>query len=396
MQTEAAPIHERARTDWPQVAESLGPRFAERAPQHDDTDTFVAENYRELRAHRVFSAGVPAELGGGGASHAELCALVQTLARHCGSTALSLAMHTHQVAIAAFRWRHEAGAAEALLRRVAAEELVLVSSGGSDWLAGSGHAERVDGGYQVSGRKVFASGVPLGDLFMTMAIHDDPAAGPTVLHFAIPLDAPGIAVQDTWHTLGMRGTGSHDVVLDRVFVPDAAIGLRRPPGRWSPAWHVIAAHALPLILSVYVGVAEGARALSLRLAARRRHDPGVQDLVGRMETELATARMGLRHMVDATATGCMGLETTNDVLTGRAVAGAAAIRAVEAAMEVAGGAGFYRDRHLERLFRDVQGARYHPTRDPAQRRYAGRLALGLDEDDDPGDLRGDSRKESTT
>ena len=197
MQTEAAPIHERARTDWPQVAESLGPRFAERAPQHDDTDTFVAENYRELRVHRVFSAGVPAELGGGGASHAELCALVQTLARHCGSTALSLAMHTHQVAIAAFRWRHEAGAAEALLRRVAAEELVLVSSGGSDWLAGSGHAERVDGGYQVSGRKVFASGVPLGDLFMTMAIHDDPAAGPTVLHFAIPLDAPGIAVQDT-------------------------------------------------------------------------------------------------------------------------------------------------------------------------------------------------------
>jgi len=144
MQTEAAPIHERARTDWPQVAESLGPRFAERAPQHDDTDTFVAENYRELRVHRVFSAGVPAELGGGGASHAELCALVQTLARHCGSTALSLAMHTHQVAIAAFRWRHEAGAAEALLRRVAAEELVLVSSGGSDWLAGSGHAERVD------------------------------------------------------------------------------------------------------------------------------------------------------------------------------------------------------------------------------------------------------------
>ena len=243
---------------------------------------------------------------------------------------------------------------------------------------------------------MFASGVPLGDLFMTMAIHDDPAAGPTVLHFAIPLDAPGIAVQDTWHTLGMRGTGSHDVVLDRVFVPDAAIGLRRPPGRWSPAWHVIAAHALPLILSVYVGVAEGARALSLRLAARRRHDPGVQDLVGRMETELATARMGLRHMVDATATGCMGLETTNDVLTGRAVAGAAAIRAVEAAMEVAGGAGFYRDRHLERLFRDVQGARYHPTRDAAQRRYAGRLAFGLDVDDDPGDLRGDSRKESTT
>ena len=381
MQTEAAPIHERAHTDWTQVMDTLGPRFAARAPEHDDHDTFVAENYRELRAHRVFSAGVPAELGGGGASHAQLCALLQTLARHCGSTALALAMHTHQVAIAAFRWRHEAGTAEALLRRVAAEQLVLVTSGGSDWLAGSGRAERVDGGYRVSGRKVFASGVPAGDLFMTMAVYEDPAAGPTVLHFAIPLDAPGIAVQDTWHTLGMRGTGSHDVVLDGVFVPDAAIGLRRPPGRWSPAWHVVAAHALPLILSVYVGVAEAAQAIALRLAAHRRHDPTVQDLAGRMETEVATARMGLRHMVDATASGPMGVETTNAVLTGRAVAGAAAIRAVEAALEVAGGAGFYRDRHLERLFRDVQGARYHPARDPAQRRYAGRLAFGLDVDD---------------
>ena len=381
MHTEATPIHERARIHWTQVVDTLGPRFAERAPAHDHADTFVAENYRDLRAHRVFSAGVPIELGGGGASHADLCALVQALARYCGSTALAFAMHTHQVAIAAFRWRHEAGAAEALLRRVAAEQLVLVSSGGSDWLAGSGRAERVDGGYRVSGRKVFASGVPVGDLFMTMAVHDDPVAGPTVLHFAIPLDAPGIVVQDTWHPLGMRGTGSHDVVLDAVFVPDGAISVRRPAGRWSPAWHVIAAHALPLILSVYVGVAEGSQAIALRLAGHRRHDPTVQDLAGRMETEVATARMGLRHMVDATASGRMGVETTNAVLTGRAVAGAAAIRAVEAALEVAGGAGFYRDRHLERLFRDVQGARYHPTRDPAQRRYAGRLAFGLAVDD---------------
>ena len=96
-----------------------------------------------------------------------------------------------------------------------------------------------------------------------------------------------------------------------------------------------------------------------------------------METELATARMGLRHMVDAAASGRIGVETTNDVLAGRVVAGAAAIRAVEAAMELAGGAGFYRDRHLERLFRDVQGARYHPLQAGPQAAYAGAMALGL-------------------
>ncbi len=74
----------------------------------------------------------------------------------------------------------------------------------------------------------------------------------------------------------------------------------------------------------------------------------------------------------------MALETTNDVLIGRAVAGRAAIRAVEVAMEVAGGAGFFRELGLERLFRDVQGARYHPVRGSAQLLYSGRLALGLD------------------
>ena len=372
---------DRLASDWTAVARELGPRFAARAAAHDAGDRFVADNYAELRRRRMFSAAVPAELGGGGASHAELCGLIRVLAHYCGSTALALSMHTHQVAIAAWRWRHESAPVEPLLRRVAAEQLVLVSSGGSDWLAGSGHAEKVDGGYRISGRKVFASGSPIGDLFMTMAVYDDPEAGRTVLHVAIPFDAPGVVVQDNWRTLGMRGTGSHDVVLDGVFVPDSAVGIRRPAGRWSHAWHVVATHALPLIVSVYVGVAEAARALALRQVAARRHDAAMQQAVGRMETELATARMGLRQMIDAAASGHIAPETTNDVLIGRSVAGQAAIRTVEAAMEVAGGAAFFRDAGLERLFRDVQGARYHAVRVDAQQRYSGRLALGVDLND---------------
>ena len=394
MGTQAVPTNDRVLSDWAALARELGPRFAARASAHDAADSFVADNYRDLRERRVFSAGVPAELGGGGASHAELCAMVRVLGQHCGSTALALAMHTHQVAIAAWRWRHEGAAMEPLLRRVAAEEAILVSSGGSDWLAGSGRAEKVDGGYRVTGRKVFASGAPAGDLFMTMAVHDDPEGGPTVLHFAIPFDAPGLEIKDTWRTLGMRGTGSHDIVLDGVFVPDAAIGLRRPAGRWSPAWHVVAMHALPLIYAVYVGIAEAARALAIRQAAGRRHDAGTQELVGRMENELATARMALRQMIDAAAGGRLGIETTNEVMIGRAVAGRAAIRSVEVAMEVASGAGFYRDLGLERLFRDVQGARYHPLRGSAQLTYAGRVALGLDVNGS--DSTGNARKEQAT
>jgi len=393
MGMQAVTTNDRVLSDWAALARELGPRFAARASAHDAADSFVADNYRDLRERRVFSAGVPAELGGGGASHAELCAMVRVFGQQCGSTALALAMHTHQVAIAAWRWRHEGAAMELLLRRVADQETILVSSGGSDWLAGSGRAEKVDGGYRVTGRKVFASGAPAGDLFMTMAVHDDPEGGPTVLHFAIPLDAPGLEIKDTWR-LGMRGTGSHDIVLDSVFVPDAAIGLRRPAGRWGPAWHVVAMLALPLIYAVYVGIAEAARALAIRQAAGRRHDAGTQELVGRMENELATATMALRQMVDAAAGGRPGIETTNEVMIGRAVAGRAAIRSVEVAMEVASGAGFYRDLGLERLFRDVQGARYHQLRGSAQLTYAGRVALGLDVNGL--DSNGNARKEQAT
>jgi acyl-CoA dehydrogenase len=382
MGTHTSSTADRDLSPWTILARELGPRFAARAAGHDATDSFVADNYRDLRERRAFSAGVPAELGGGGASHADLCAMLRTMGQHCGSTALALAMHTHQVATSAWRWQHEGGVMEALLRRVATEETVLVTSGGSDWLAGSGRAERVDGGYRITGRKVFASGCPSGDLFMTMAVHDDPEHGPTVLHFGIPLDAAGLQVKDTWRTLGMRGTGSHDIVLGGVFVPDAAIALRRPAGRWSPAWHVVAMLALPLIYSVYVGIAEAARALALRPAAKRAQDPATQEMVGRMENELAVARMGLRQMIAAAAHGGPGVETTNEVLIGRAVAGRSAIRTVEAAMEVAAGAGFYRDLGLERLFRDVQGARYHPVRGSGQLTYAGRVALGVDVNDD--------------
>ncbi len=371
-------ISDGRRPDWVALAHELGPRFAGRADAHDANDTFVAENYAELKAHRVFSAGVPTELGGGGASHPELCAMLRTLARYCSSTALALSMHTHLVAVPAWRWRHEGAPVASLLRRVAAEQIVLVSTGGSDFLAGGGTARKVDGGYRVNARKIFGSGSPAGTLLMTMAIYDDPQEGPAILHFPVPLDAPGVRILDTWRALGMRATGSNDVVLDDVFVPDAAIGARRPPGVWGPVFHTIYTIAFPLVYAVYVGVAEGARDLAVREASRKANDPNVQALVGEMDNELTTARMALRQMIDAAATGPMGVETTNQVLVGRTLAGRAAIRTVEKAMEVVGGASFLRALGLERRFRDVQGARFHPLHEKPQLIYTGRLALGLD------------------
>ncbi|NWO96459.1 acyl-CoA dehydrogenase, partial [Escherichia coli] len=85
-------------------------------------------------------------------------------------TALAFSMHTHLVAAAAWRLRHQDAPTEGLLRRVAAEDLILVSSGGSDWLESAGTAEKVEGGFRITARKPFSSGCEMGHLLMTSAV----------------------------------------------------------------------------------------------------------------------------------------------------------------------------------------------------------------------------------
>jgi acyl-CoA dehydrogenase len=364
-------------THWIQLANEIGDRFASRAAKLDDTDTFVAENYEDLKAKKLMSAGVPEELGGGGASPADLAGFLRTLAHHCSSTALAFSMHTHLVATAAWRWRNQKAPVEPLLKRVANEQIVLVSTGGADWVKGSAEATKVDGGYRISGRKIFCSGAPAGTLMMTTAVIDDPAQGPTVLQFGVPIAAPGVKIQDNWRTMGMRATGSHDITFEDVFVPDAAIALRRPSGQWHPIMDVIVLVALPVFMSVYVGVAEAARDLAIEGAKRKRGERDVQALAGEMDNELTAARLALARMLDLAETAQPSDAVSAESLRCRALLGRATRATVDKAMELAGGSAFFRANRLERLFRDVQGVRYHPVQDKPQTSMVGRYALGL-------------------
>jgi alkylation response protein AidB-like acyl-CoA dehydrogenase len=360
------------------IARSLGSVFAGRATAADEGDTFVADNYRDLRHSGLVEAGVPADLGGGGADIAELCAMIKELAHHCGSTALAFSMHTHQVAIPAWRWTHQkAQPVVPLLKRVAAERIILLSSGGSDWIRGSGKAEKVDGGYRITARKIFTSGSPIGDVLMTGAVVDEPD-GPKVIHFGLPMKSPHVKVLDTWKTMGMRGTGSHDVMVDGHVVPEEAVALKRNQGEWHMLFHIISMIAFPLIYSAYLGVAESARNIAIDLAKKREPDAHVISLAGQMETELRAAQYALGNMIAVAERGDPSPATTNEIMIGRSLVARHAIAANELAMETAGGAAFYRDNGLERRFRDVQGARYHPMRVGAQQEFSGRTALGLD------------------
>lgn len=366
--------------DWLAQADDIAEAFAARAAAHDDSDAFVAENYALLKQRGFFKAHVPAELGGYGADYSTICAVVRRLAAACGSTGLAFSMHSHLVAVAAWRWRHEKAPTDRLLKRVVAEDLVLISSGGSDWLKSAGKATRVEGGYRIDARKIFSSGCPMGDMLMTSSVYDDPETGATVLHFGVPFKAEGVSILETWRVLGMRGTGSNDVELKNVFVPDAAIAGRRPQGKWHPLYHAISMLALPLIYAAYVGVAEGARAQALRIARKKPADEALMLLVGEMENAFTAADIALVDMIRIANTEKPGPVTTSRAVARRTLIGQSAIRTVELAMEVVGGGSFYRNLGLERSFRDVQAARFHPLQAKQQLRYTGRVALELDID----------------
>lgn len=364
--------------DLDAILEKVGQGFAEGAAERDAADRFPEEGYQALREDKVFSALVPEALGGGGASHRDMCEFLRRLAHCCPSTALALSMHQHLVAAAVAN--DKAGRpGRALLEKVAGGETILVSTGANDWLELNGTAEKAEGGYRVSAVKPFASGSPKGQVLVTSAAFDDPDQGPSVLHFPVPLNAEGVTPMDDWETLGMRATGSQTIRLDNVFVPDAAIVLKRPRGDFHPAFAVIVTVALPLIMSAYVGVAEQAAGIALERARARGSDPIIAMLAGEMETLLATAQIARDDMIrlangfDFTPTP----ELASAVLARKTICAKHVIATAEKALELTGGSGYFRKAGLERLLRDAHAAQFHPLPEKRQAMFTGRVALGL-------------------
>jgi acyl-CoA dehydrogenase len=149
--------------------------------------------------------------------------------------------------------------------------------------------------------------------------------------------ASAIKILDTWKVHGMRGTGSQDVLLENVFVPDAAMGgVRRAVGRWHPFMHVVSLAALPVFYAAYLGVAESARDLALKLAARKKDDPLVPLVVGEMENQVVTAQLAHASMVQMVITEKPGPATTSAVMSRRTILATAAVRTVETGRQLLG------------------------------------------------------------
>ena len=354
----AIKMNPRVKPTWKELAAELGQEFAAASAEHDKGNRFVADNYAALREHGLFKLSIPRELGGGGASYAEVAEVVRELGRHCGATALSYSMHTHPVAVNVFKHLRGDDKASATLRKIADNDLVIAGTGANDWLASSGEMSKVEGGYRVTAHKHFVSGSPGAQVFVTSA-NLAGADGTEVLHFAIPFSSDGITRHSNWDTLGMRATGSNDVTLDDVFVPDEAIVARRPAGEWHPMWNLILPTAMILIMSAYVGLADAA---------------------GEMLNQHTLASIVLDDMIRRNHNH--GFEPTDDLasetLARKTLVATAVMKTVELAAEIVGGAGFFKGHPMERIQRDVKACHFHPLPYRRQFEFSGRVRLGLD------------------
>jgi alkylation response protein AidB-like acyl-CoA dehydrogenase len=359
-------------------ARQLLPLLEKHSVAHDTEGTFVTESFQALKDEKMFGLAVPKELGGGGASYRELCEVIRLLAQGCTSTALAFSMHQHLVATTVWRVKH-GQPGEPLLRKVSEQGVVLVSTGASDWLESNGKMEKVDKGFRFSAHKPFASGSPVGDLLVTSGRYEDPKEGTQILHFLLPVRAEGVRSLGDWDTLGMRGTGSNTLQIEGAFIPDEAITMRRPAGAWFPALNVVATVACPIIMSAYVGAAEKVTELALARAKNAANDPDVQSNAGELLNERFAVLALWNALVDNVNDYDFApdLEHASRALQGKTLVSDAVQRTARKALELGGGGAYFRKSSIERLFRDVHGAMYHPLQPKRQHRFSGRTALGL-------------------
>jgi alkylation response protein AidB-like acyl-CoA dehydrogenase len=375
------------------LPEEMLERFRERAGALDRANAYFAADLDELRSVGYLAAAVPVEFGGWGLDLAELSASQRRLARYAPATALAMSMHSYWVGIATELERIGDASLRWILERAAAGDVFAAghAEAGNDIpvLMSTCRAERTEGGYVLNGHKQFGSNGPAWRWLGAHAIDVNAPGGPQIVHAFVDRDSDGVAVVETWDTLGMRPTQSHDTILDSVFVPDSRIGRVVPAGDGTDPFIVaMAMWPLSLIGSVYLGIADRALELAVRSATRKTsvaiergayaYNPFVQHQVAEMYLELDAASATLQRFVDDWTAGVdHGAEWVPKVYAMKWRSVEAAKRVVDVALDVTGGGGMFSGNELERLYRDVRCGGFHPGNDALTHEVVGKAVLGI-------------------
>ena len=299
--------------EWIELAATLGrEKFAPRAAQIDRDATFPFENYQDLREAGLLKICVPAALGGLGADFTTYVMVAAEIGRHCGATALSYNMHVSSclwsgvIADAldmtpAQRADHEANRGlhfaniveRGLVYSQPFSEGGAAAAGKAPW---GTLAKSVDGGYVVSGKKIFASLAGAADFYGVLCTLDKPGATQRdSLYLAVPADAAGVSVVGDWDPMGMRGTVSRTLLLKDVFVPHTARLM--PEGLY---WQAAARfpHMFATLSPTYMGIAQAA--YDFTVAYLRAEVPGMPPVKRRMYPTKQIAVAQMRVMLEQT------------------------------------------------------------------------------------------------
>jgi 3-hydroxy-9,10-secoandrosta-1,3,5(10)-triene-9,17-dione monooxygenase len=384
--------------DFPELlarAEALVPVLRERAGRTEELRRLPDETIDDLHKSGLFRILQPRRVGGSELPFRSIVELVSVIARGCGSTAWVLAnLAAHHWLLGMWPQR-----AQDEIWGQSPDNLI-----GSALIFPRGRARRVEGGYRVSGRWPFSSGVDAAAWNLIGAIAQDDEIGTSEPRiFVVP--ASDYTVIDTWHVIGLGGTGSKDVAVEDVFVPEyRSVAVQQIVGGTNPgsAVNTSVLYKLPAvslfafcIAGVSLGIAQGAIEYFTETMRTR-----TSYYTGRNLADFVTLQV---HLGEATAIAdaarAMILldcdEATRIVSEGRmpsidqraryrrdgAYAATLCTRAVDLLFAATGGGAIYARNPLQRAFRDVHAANAHYNLNwDINGAMYGRVVLGLSPD----------------
>src|SRR5689334_4861986 len=372
-------------------------KCAGRCAVYDRENRFFDEDFVDLKAAGYLTMNVPVEFGGRGLSLAQSCREQRRLAYHAPATALGINMHIYWVGLIADLWRQGDKSLEWVLKEALAGEVFNAghSERGNDIpaLLSTSKAERVEGGFRITGHKMFGSLAPVFTRYGAHAMWADAEGGPKIVHVFMPRATPNYKIVETWDTLGMRGTRSDDIKLDGVFVLDRYVARIVPAGTVDPFVLGIFAWALMGFGNVYRGIAQ--RAIDLAVASAKgktslavtrsmAYHPEVQHRIAQMVLAYDTIAPLLDQVADDWSNGVdHGATWPARIVSAKHHAVETAWTIVDWAMDVSGGGGMFRGNELERLFRDARCGRFHPASTFLTHEIVAKTTLGIDMGEQP-------------
>ncbi len=381
------------------LSDDMLDRFDGRTSTYDRDNAFFTEDWEELRGSGYLLAAVPEAFGGAGLTLDSYAQLVRRLAYVAPATALATNMHCYWTGLAADLLRLGDESCRWLLELAEQGEVFCALHGeaGNDLplLLSVSTATRADGGWEISGHKIFGSLAPVWTYGGFHAMDTSNPEHPNIVHGFVRRDTPGVQIIETWDTLGMRATQSQDTVLDRAFVPDDQITLVCPAGfaGAGPFQLAIFAWGLMGFSATYLGAAKRALDLTIEQLPRRTsiglasstmaHHPEVQHNVAAMRIAYDAAEALLERTCADWTHGVQHADWPVRLVGTRYFVINQCFEIVDQALDLTGGAGAFKRHRIEQLFRDVRMGRFHPGNRLLAPELIGKLCLGIDPDAPP-------------